>query len=85
MARRQRELAPEVKAAFEAFGRQVFAGGALDAKTKQLTTVAVAQCPYCIQGHTKAAQRAGAVAAEMRAGAVYAHAAIMLASLSEDR
>ena len=76
----------------------MFAAGALDAKTKQLIGVAVAhvtQCPYCIQGHTKAAQRAGAtpqelmeavwVAAEMRAGAAYAHAAVMLASLSEDQ
>jgi AhpD family alkylhydroperoxidase len=97
-ARKRRDLAPDVQAAFEAFGRQVFADGALDARTKQLIAVAVAhvtQCPYCIQGHTKAAQHAGAtaqelmeavwVAAEMRAGAAYAHAAIMVASLSEDR
>ena len=53
----------------------------------------VKQCPYCIQGHTRAAQRAGAsaeelmeavwVAAEMRAGAAYAHAAVMLAALPD--
>lgn len=98
LAHKRRELAPDTQAAFQAFGRQVFADGALDAKTKQLIAVAVAhvtQCPYCIEGHTKAAQRAGAtaqelmeavwVAAEMRAGAAYAHAAIMIASLSEDR
>ena len=97
MARRRRSLAPETQAAFDAFGRQVFADGALPAKTKQLIAVAVAhvtQCPYCIQGHTKAARRAGAtaeelmeavwVAAEMRAGGAYAHAAVMLASLSEE-
>src|SRR5690242_6912998 len=97
MARKRRELAPDVQAAFEALGRQVFADGALPAKTKQLIAVAVAhvtQCPYCIQGHTRAAQRAGAtakelmeavwVAAEMRAGAAYAHAAIMLGALSEE-
>jgi AhpD family alkylhydroperoxidase len=96
LARKRRELAPEVQAAFESFGRQVFSDGALPSKTKQLIAVAVAhvkQCPYCIQGHTRAAQRAGAtaeelmeavwVAAEMRAGAAYAHSAIMLASLSE--
>jgi AhpD family alkylhydroperoxidase len=96
LARKRRELAPNVHAAFEAFGRQVFADGALPAKTKQLIAVAVAhvtQCPYCIKGHTKAAQRAGAtppelmeavwVAAEMRAGGAYAHASIMIASLSE--
>jgi len=98
VAHKRRDLTPNVQAAFEAFGRQVFADGALDAKTKQLIAVAVAhvpQCPYCIEGHTKAAQRASAtaqelmeavwVAAEMRAGGAYAHAAIMIASLSEDR
>src|SRR3954464_12850050 len=97
MARKRRELAPDVQMAFEAFGRQVFADGALPAKTKQLIAVAVAhvtQCPYCIQGHTKAAHRAGAtgeelmeavwVAAEMRAGGAYAHAGLMLAALSDD-
>jgi AhpD family alkylhydroperoxidase len=96
IAHKRRELAPHVQAAFEAFGRQVFAEGALPAKTKQLIAVAVAhvtQCPYCIQGHTRAAQRAGAtppelmeavwVAAEMRAGGAYAHASLMIASLSE--
>jgi AhpD family alkylhydroperoxidase len=98
LAHKRRDLTPDIQAAFEAFSRQVFADSALDTKTKQLIAVAVAhvtQCPYCIQGHTKAAQRAGAtaqelmeavwVAAEMRAGAAYAHAAIMIASLSEDR
>lgn len=98
LAHKRRDLAPDVQAAFEAFGREVFAEGALNTKTKQLIAVAVAhvtQCPYCIQGHTKAAQRAGAtaqelmeavwVAAEMRAGGAYAHATIMIASLSEDQ
>jgi AhpD family alkylhydroperoxidase len=96
-ARKRRELAPETQKAFEAFSRQVFADGALPAKMKQLIAVAVAhvtQCPYCIQGHTKAARKAGAtpeelmeavwVAAEMRAGAAYAHAAVMLATLSDE-
>ena len=58
---------------------------------KQLIAVAVAhvtQCPYCIRGHTKAAMREGVtreelleaiwVAAEMRAGAAYAHSALAL-------
>ena len=96
VAHKRRELAPNVHAAFEEFGRQVFADGALPAETKQLIAVAVAhvtQCPYCIKGHTKAAQRAGAtapelmeavwVAAEMRAGGAFAHSTIMIASLSE--
>jgi AhpD family alkylhydroperoxidase len=86
---RRRQHAPEVMAAFEAFSRQVFAKGALSVKMKQLIAVAVAhvtQCPYCIRGHTLAAAREGTtreeimeaiwVAAEMRAGAAYAHSAI---------
>lgn len=98
IARKRRQLAPETQAAFDAFSRQVFAEGALSAKTKQLIAVAVAhvtQCPYCIKGHTKAARRAGAspeelmeavwVAAEMRAGGAYAHSALMLATLGEEQ
>jgi AhpD family alkylhydroperoxidase len=84
-------LAPEPYDAFQKFSRKVFAKGALTTKTKQLIAVAVAhvtQCPYCIRGHTKAAMREGAtreelleaiwVAAEMRAGATYAHSVLAL-------
>jgi AhpD family alkylhydroperoxidase len=88
LADRRRALAPAQQAAFDAFGKAVFADGALPAKFKQIIAVAVTQCPYCIKGHTKAALRAGAteqelmeamwVAAEMRAGGAYAHAALML-------
>jgi AhpD family alkylhydroperoxidase len=91
LAQRRKELAPEIHDAFQAFSRQVFADGALDAKTKQLIAVAVAhvtQCPYCIRGHTSAALRKGAterelmeaiwVAAEMRAGGAYAHSTLAL-------
>jgi AhpD family alkylhydroperoxidase len=55
-------------------------------RSKQLIAMAeahVTQCPWCIEGHVKAARRAGAspeqimeaiwVAVEMRAGAAYAH------------
>jgi AhpD family alkylhydroperoxidase len=89
--RKRRDLAPNQQAAFDAFGKAVFADGALPAKIKQVIAVAVAhvtQCPYCIKGHTKAALRAGAsreelmeaiwVAAEMRAGGAYAHSTLML-------
>lgn len=89
LAAKRRDLAPDTEAAFDAFSRQVFGNGALSAKIKQIVAVAVAhvtQCPYCIKGHTKAARRAGAtpaelmeaiwVAAEMRAGGAYAHAAL---------
>jgi AhpD family alkylhydroperoxidase len=89
LAQKQRGLAPKSEAAFQAFSQAVFADGALSNKTKQLIAVAhVTQCPYCIQGHTKAAPRSGAttqelmetvwVAAEMRAGAAFAHSTLML-------
>jgi AhpD family alkylhydroperoxidase len=94
MSARRKALAPEIHTAFEEFGKKVFAAGALDEVTKQLIAVAVAhatQCPYCIRGHTKLARRHGAtdeqvmeavwVAAEMCAGAAYAHAAIALEAL----
>ncbi len=63
---------------------------------KQLLAVAVAhttQCPYCIRGHTRLAHRAGNsdaeimeaiwVAAEMRAGGAFAHAAIALEAMAD--
>ncbi len=96
IARRRRELAPETDAAFKAFGQKVFAEGALPAKIKQIIAVAVAhvtQCPYCIKGHTKAALQHGAteqelmeaiwVAAEMRAGGAFAHAALAITEMEK--
>ncbi|HET7758026.1 MAG TPA: carboxymuconolactone decarboxylase family protein [Steroidobacteraceae bacterium] len=96
LSEKRRALAPETEEAFQAFSRQVFAEGALPAKTKQLIAVAVAhvtQCPYCIRGHTKAALRHGAsprelmeaiwVAAEMRAGGAYAHSVLALTEIEE--
>jgi len=92
----RRALAPETEKAFHAFSRQVFADGAVSAKTKQLIAVAVAhvtQCPYCIRGHTQAALRHGVtreelmeaiwVAAEMRAGGALAHATIAMSAMQE--
>lgn len=85
-AEKRHRLAPLPAEAFQQFSEAVFADGALDGTTKQLIAVAVAhvtQCPWCIEGHVKAARRAGAtgeqimeaiwVAAEMRAGAAFAH------------
>ncbi len=93
--RQRKELAPAAAAAFKAFSDSVFADGALSAKTKQLIAVAVAhvtQCPYCIRGHTAGALRDGAtqqevmeaiwVAAEMRAGAAYAHSNLALDTMN---
>ena len=97
LAQQRRDLAPTAQAAFDNFGKAVFADGALPAKVKQIIAVAVAhvtQCPYCIKGHTKAAQRAGAtpqelmeaiwVAAEIRAGGAYAHSVLMLDALNAE-
>lgn len=91
----RKQLAPEIHDAFVEFSKAVFRDGALDEKTKQLIAVAVAhvtQCPYCIRGHTKAAQRKGAtseelmeaiwVAAEMRAGGAFAHANVALHAMT---
>jgi AhpD family alkylhydroperoxidase len=97
-ASRRRELAPEPLAAFKAFSASVFADGALPSKTKQLIAVAVAhvtQCPYCIRGHTASALKDGAteqeimeaiwVAAEMRAGAAYAHSVLALETMKKQQ
>jgi len=94
LAEARHALAPATEDAFRAFSDKVFAEGALPAKTKQLIAVAVGhvtQCPYCIKAHTKAARRLGAtpeeimeaiwVAAEMRAGAAWAHATLAMAEL----
>ncbi|TMB27452.1 MAG: carboxymuconolactone decarboxylase family protein [Deltaproteobacteria bacterium] len=95
-SQRRRELAPEVEKAFQEFSTAAFADGALPRKLKQLIAVAVAhttQCPYCIRSHTHAALRDGAsdreimeaiwVAAEMRAGAAFAHSTIALETMAD--
>lgn len=96
-AKLRHELAPQVDDAFRAFSQAVLADGALDKRTKQLIAVAVAhvtQCPWCIEGHVKGACREGAtpeqimeaiwVAAEMRAGATFAHSIKTLDLLAEE-
>ena len=97
VAARRRALAPDTHEAFDAFSRAVFSDGELPVQAKQLIAVAVAhttQCPYCIRGHTRRARRAGAseeqimeaiwVAAEMRAGAAFAHATLAMEALTGD-
>lgn len=96
IAQKRKDLAPDVLEAFRTFGERVFADGALPQKTKQLIAVAVAhvtQCPYCIRGHTELALKRGAseqevmeaiwVAAEMRAGAAYAHAGLAIDTMNQ--
>jgi AhpD family alkylhydroperoxidase len=92
---KRRDLSPAQLEAFHAFSKSVFAEGALSTRDKQLVAVAVAhvtQCPYCIRSHTAAALKAGAteqqimeamwVAAEMRAGAAYAHSLLAVDAMA---
>lgn len=96
LASKKAALAPKNIDAWRNFSRTVFKAGALDEKTKQLIAVAVAhvtQCPYCIKAHTPQAMKKGAtkeeimeaiwVAAEMRAGAAYAHATIAMDAMEK--
>ena len=91
-----RQLKPEAAKAFADFSKVVFADDALSSKIKNLIAVAVAhvtQCPWCIDGHTRAAKRLGAtdteiaeavfVAMEMRAGAAFTHGAIAMAAVDD--
>jgi AhpD family alkylhydroperoxidase len=96
-AEQRHALAPDADDAFRDFSKAVFAEGALDTRTKQIIAVAVShvtQCPWCIEGHVKAARRAGAsaeqimeaiwVAGEMRAGAAFAHSVKALELMKDD-
>lgn len=96
MNEKKAALAPANIEAWRNFSRTVFKAGALDEKTKQLIAVAVAhvtQCPYCIRAHTKGSLNKGAskeeimeaiwVAAEMRAGAAYAHAGLAMDEMED--
>jgi len=50
------------------WNKMVFEPGKLDRKTKELIAVActyITRCPYCIEGHAKAALEAGATKEEL--------------------
>ena len=96
LADKKAGLAPKNLEAWRNFSRTVFEEGALPEKTKQLIAVAVAdvtQCPYSISSHSKQVMQKGAskeeiveavwVAAEMCAGAAYAHATIATDEMDE--
>ena len=96
--RKLRHLKPELFASFIDFDKKAFEPGALDVKTKEIVAVAAAhatRCPYCIDAHTKRAQKAGASEAEIAeaifvamalgAGAPFAHAAIAMGALEEKK
>lgn len=85
--------------AFRSFNNEIFEKeSALSRKTKELIAIGVAhttQCPYCIDGHVRAAKKAGAsdqeiaeavfVAAALRAGGAFAHSTIAMSALSETK
>lgn len=85
------QLAPKQMEAWRNFSKTVFKEGVIPEDTKHLIAIAVAhvtQCPYCIRSHTKQALGMGVskeaiveatwIAAEMRAGAAVAHAALAI-------
>ncbi|MBM3155169.1 MAG: carboxymuconolactone decarboxylase family protein [Chloroflexi bacterium] len=89
-------LKPDLMQAYLDFDGKVFADGKLSTKTKELVAVACAhitQCPYCIEGHTERAKKAGAtdeeiaeaifVAVAIRAGGSMAHSCIAMDALDE--
>ncbi len=94
--RKLRQLKPDMFKGFVDFNETVFKDAALPGKIKELmaiTAAHVTQCPWCIDGHTRAAKRLGAsdeqiaeaafVAIEMRAGAAFTHSAIAMAATQD--
>ncbi|MHB1127614.1 MAG: carboxymuconolactone decarboxylase family protein [Bacillota bacterium] len=90
------QLEPEVFQALTGATQKAIADGELSTKVKELIAVACAhitRCPWCIEGHTKAAKKAGAtekelteaimVAVNLAAGASLAHAAIAMKTFEE--
>ncbi|PAV29610.1 alkylhydroperoxidase [Virgibacillus profundi] len=90
------KLAGESFKGYQAFSDAATKAGKLSTKFKEIIAVAVAhatQCPYCIDVHTKSAEREGAtseelaeaimVTAALRAGGSYAHMRIMFDSYQE--
>jgi AhpD family alkylhydroperoxidase len=80
------KIAPEAMSAFQKFDGTALAAGAIPKKYKELMALGIAlttQCPYCLEIHRDAAEKAGAsqgelaevvfVAAALRAGAAMTH------------
>lgn len=96
LAAKKAKLAPEIIEEWRTFMNTVFKAGLLSVKTKQLIALAISQvtqCAYCIKGHTKMGKVKGAskeemmeaiwIAAEMRAGAAYAHANLAMEEMDK--
>lgn len=61
-------LTPEVKQKYMAFYRTTYGKGVLDARTKELVSIAAALasgCKGCLEGHMKKAKKNGATAEEI--------------------
>lgn len=80
------KIAPEAMSSFQEFDATALAAGAIPKKYKELVALGIAlttQCPYCLEIHREAAEKAGAspvelaevvfVAAALRAGAAMTH------------
>ncbi|MBM4263075.1 MAG: carboxymuconolactone decarboxylase family protein [Deltaproteobacteria bacterium] len=92
LMREMRKLAPEDFNAWLGLEKSVGRdNGAIPKKYRELIAIAVAattQCPYCLEGHAKAAHMAGAtreevveatfIAAALRAGAAATHGTMAL-------
>ena len=68
LAKKRRELAPEIYGAFRTFGQRVFADGALPSKTKELIAVGISvfmDCESCMQWHIDQAAACGATRQEV--------------------
>lgn len=91
-----RKSAPDGFKAYSNFSASAMKEGNLSVKFKEIIAVAVAhatQCPYCIDVHSKNAEKAGAskeelseailVASALLAGGAYAHMANMIQSYGE--
>ncbi|NEU30675.1 alkylhydroperoxidase [bacterium LRH843] len=90
------KFAPDGFNGYRAFGAAATKAGKLSSKFKEIIAVAVAnttQCPYCIEVHTKNADKEGAtneelaeaimVASAICAGGSYAHMANMIKSYQD--
>ena len=90
------QFAKEGFQGYQKFSSSAFKDGKLSAKFKEIIAVAVAnttQCPYCIDVHTKNAEKLGAnneelaeaimVASAVNGGASYVHMAHMLNSYQD--
>lgn len=90
------KFAPDGFKGYQTFSATATKAGKLTTKFKEIIAVAVAnatQCPYCIDVHTKNAEKQGATSEELaeaiivtsavRAGASYAHMANMIQSYQD--